>query len=72
MSRYLADSVPLDAINSYQLSCVVRHHGEGVRSGHYLCDISDGDGWKRCDDSIIAAALKVIRTEIVLSNVNNV
>ena len=52
----------------YRLSAVVRHMGNNVFTGHYICDtytavtatsrigkaLGAGGAWRRCDDSIVA------------------
>lgn len=47
-------------ITKYGLCSIVRHEGEGVRSGHYTCDKKDTDGtWNHCDDSTISQISQV-------------
>jgi uncharacterized UBP type Zn finger protein len=35
----------------YRLKAVVRHLGSFAFAGHYVCDVEQGDGWVRYDDS---------------------
>ena len=60
-------SPPAAACWQYRLSAVVRHMGNNVFTGHYICDtftaasaasrvgkaLRPGGAWRRCDDSVV-------------------
>ncbi len=62
MKRYLNHECM--QVPDYDLVSIVRHHGETVEAGHYICDRAsnnvetseqgyDCKSWQRCNDSVV-------------------
>ncbi len=39
--------------HTYQLKCLIEHHGETINHGHYTATIEEEGKWLNCNDLVI-------------------